>query len=36
MVINIASYLRDAKKADTDEMSESWVGTSISPPVSVP
>ena len=36
MVINIASYLRDAKKADTDEMSESWVGTSISPPSAFP
>ena len=31
MVINIASYLRDATKADTDEMADSWVGTSISP-----
>ena len=36
MVINIASYLRDASKADTDEMADTWVGTSISPPSAFP
>ena len=36
MVVNIASYLRDASKADTDDMSDTWVGTSISPPSAFP
>ena len=36
MVVNIASYLRDATKADTDQMADSWVGTSISPPSKFP
>jgi hypothetical protein len=31
MVVNCASYLRDATKADTDQMADAWIGTSISP-----
>lgn len=36
MVVNIASYLRDATKADTANMSDSWVGTAISPQTAYP
>jgi len=36
MVVNIASYLRDATKADSANMSDSWIGTSISPQTAFP